>query len=521
MSNRRDFLRQNLTFSGETDFESVNLTGNIGVDGGTPTVSLDLGSRTDSILLPKGTNAQRPSPPAAGMIRYNTELNQYELYDETITTWSKLGDQPPTISSISPVTTETVTGTTEFTVTGSNFESSGMTTQFVSTVDSTVVNRTAFGFDNSGQIRITFNNTDFDAAKEPYNLVVTKSSGLSATKLNALYVDEAPVWTLTSTNIATILPQAITNVNIDLPTATDPEGDTVTYSGSNLPSGLSIDANTGDLSGSVPASTSQVEYTVTVNALSTGSDPGAPQKTTTRQPTIIVKPVIENSLMFDGSSYLSRTPSVSGNTTTFTYSLWVKRGNFTPSNIQMLFEAKLDGVNYFVLFLQTDDKANLHSYHTSKTGEIISTQVFRDASAWYNFLFKVDTTLSTANDRYQLYVNGSRITELNTNTQPTQSYNTYTNTTNQHRIGAGQAAGQTFYGYLADIHFIDGQALGPTNFGESINGIWLPKVYNPTGTPLTDYGTNGFHLTFAPSTISGTTVQDVSGRGNDWTANGF
>ena len=500
MSNRRDFLRKN--------FESVNLTGNIGVDGGTPAVSLDLGNRTDSIILPKGTTAQRPSPNTAGMLRYNTELDQYELYDETLTTWGKLGDQPPTISSISPATTETVTGTTEFTVLGNGFESTGMTTQLVSTIDNTVVNRTAFAFDNSGQIRITFDNTDFDAAKEPYNLVITKTSGLSVTKLNALYVDEAPVWTLTNTNVATILPQAFTNVNIDLPTATDPEGDTVTYSASNLPNGLSIDANTGDLSGGVPAANTEIEYTVTVNALSTGSDPGATQKTTTRQPTIIVKPVIENSLMFDGSSYLQKTNLGSVTAANgYTLSLWAK---IIPHS----------GGGYF--FSVSSNHGLAHQPDSSNAGLIQywngSTQFdtpnkLRDYSSWYHIVFS-----AVSGSHARLYINGDTVVDNNS-----ISVNNFGGSSVTNRIGAwhNNATSYNFTGYLADIYFIDGQALTPQSFGETINGIWLPKVYNPTGTPLTDYGTNGFHLTFAPSTISGTTVQDVSGRNNHWTANGF
>ena len=101
------------------------------------------------------------------MLRYNTELDQYELYNEGLSAWEKLGDQPPTISSVSPKSVETVAGTTQFTITGSGFEQTGMTTRFVSTIDGTEVNRTAFIFATINQIRIGFDNTNFNAAKEP------------------------------------------------------------------------------------------------------------------------------------------------------------------------------------------------------------------------------------------------------------------------------------------------------------------------------------------------------------------
>lgn len=39
-----------------------------------------------------------------------------------------------------------------------------------------------------------------------------------------------------------------------------------------------------------------------------------------------------------------------------------------------------------------------------------------------------------------------------------------------------------FDGYLTDVHFIDGQALAPTNFGQvdSITGQWIPKQFAGT-----------------------------------------
>jgi hypothetical protein len=84
-----------------------------------------------------------------------------------------------------------------------------------------------------------------------------------------------------------------------------------------------------------------------------------------------------------------------------------------------------------------------------------------------------------------------------------------------------------FYkGYLANIHFIDGQALDANSFGETISDIWVPKQYgsgDPTDASqvLAEYGTNGFHLDFAASNMDFTNskVLDASGRGNDWTLN--
>jgi len=58
----------------------INNAGAIGIGTVSPSVSLDLGSRTDAILLPSGTMGQRPATGSVGMIRYNADLGSFEGY---------------------------------------------------------------------------------------------------------------------------------------------------------------------------------------------------------------------------------------------------------------------------------------------------------------------------------------------------------------------------------------------------------------------------------------------------------
>jgi hypothetical protein len=50
----------------------INSTGSVGIGTSSPSVTLDLGSRTDALRLPNGTTAQQPASPAEGLLRYNT-----------------------------------------------------------------------------------------------------------------------------------------------------------------------------------------------------------------------------------------------------------------------------------------------------------------------------------------------------------------------------------------------------------------------------------------------------------------
>jgi hypothetical protein len=66
----------------------------IGIKTTTPTVSLDMGTATDAVILPKGSTAQRPSSPVQGMLRYNSQTGKVECYDATVA-WADVGGGIP------------------------------------------------------------------------------------------------------------------------------------------------------------------------------------------------------------------------------------------------------------------------------------------------------------------------------------------------------------------------------------------------------------------------------------------
>jgi len=186
---------------------------------------------------------------------------------------------------------------------------------------------------------------------------------------------------------------------------------------------------------------------------------------------------IEQSLRFnnDDSAYLSRTPASAGNRTTWTWSGWVKLGEI-GTGYRQVFGAGSGAAQAEIVF-ETAGTIYLASANGSQTS-LRTTQVFRDPSAWYHIVFACDTTQATASNRFKLYVNGSQVTVFSTASYPAQNYDTGINTTQPHYMGRVVDPLYADF-YLADIHFIDGQALDPTSFGEfdATTGVWNPIAY--------------------------------------------
>ena len=229
---------------------------------------------------------------------------------------------------------------------------------------------------------------------------------------------------------------------------------------------------------------------------------------------------IDQSLRFNDNdtAYLNRTPASTTNRKTWTWSGWVKRGNLV--GCQLFSSGLVSGTyNYHVIGFSGNDRLNFNYYPdgSASAGWLSTARLFRDPSAWYHIHAVWDTTQATSTDRMRLYVNGVQETDFVTETfserYPSQNTDGFVNNSSyQHRIGqhVPGSSNALFDGYMAEVNFIDGQALEPTDFGEFKSGVWVAKEY--TGS----YGTNGFHLTFADSGAIG---DDTSGNTNDWTAN--
>jgi hypothetical protein len=228
---------------------------------------------------------------------------------------------------------------------------------------------------------------------------------------------------------------------------------------------------------------------------------------------------IENSLKLEKSNneHLYRA-MVDGNRKTWTFSCWIKRTELLQINSQALIHF---GVNHQVtrMFIDdTNDQIYLDVCNTAnELYRSITNRRFRDTSAWYHIVWRMDTTQSTAANRMRLYINGVEETSWSQHQIPPQNYETLANTTaggyDDMGIGTFVWAGSTydglFSGYLAQVAHVDGQSYAPTEFGEfdEDSGIWKPKDVSDL-----NYGTgnNSFFLDFETASDLG-----ANAKGND------
>ena len=216
---------------------------------------------------------------------------------------------------------------------------------------------------------------------------------------------------------------------------------------------------------------------------------------------------LESSLRFRGGQNLRRTPLSTSNRRTYTLSFWLKRGAIGTS--PYVFEQYYDANTRSILYINSSgtESFNMFSRIGGTNYQVQCNAVCRDPSAWYHLVISIDTTQATASNRVKIWVNGEQQTSLSVPAgYPPQNSDTAINTTGEFVIGGSQnngSYGSYYDGYITEFNFVDGQALTPSDFGETdtITGVWKPKEY------LGTYGTNGFYLPFTgeitPSVTAG------------------
>jgi hypothetical protein len=218
---------------------------------------------------------------------------------------------------------------------------------------------------------------------------------------------------------------------------------------------------------------------------------------------------VANSCRFnDGdSAYMTRAfGTTQTSTSTFTVSVWVKRGVLgTRQSIFAAYDGSAAAGDD--LEFETDDTL---SYNGCGAGANTTNAKFRDPSAWYHIVLARNSGGSGASNQVKIYVNGElQSLSANNGCNVSQFLRNGLNS----RIGTSQNASAYYVDmYMAEFVAIDGQMLTPTSFGEYDDDS--PTIWKPKDVSGLTFGNNGFYLDFEDS---GDLGDDESGNTNDFT----
>jgi hypothetical protein len=205
-----------------------------------------------------------------GQFIFNESLNLAQYYDGN--DWKSL-DSPPTVSAIAidgraSGTTGYIDGSTSTTqtiiISGSLFDTTGALVTFEGTQGSTgTVTPLSITRDNSSQITVTVNPSNFLEADDPYTVKVTNGSGLAGVLADAIDVNVPPTFATAAGSIGSTFETNTNFANLSSVAATDADNDPITHtiSAGSLPSGVSLNTN-GTLTGTVGSGLGVFTFTV-------------------------------------------------------------------------------------------------------------------------------------------------------------------------------------------------------------------------------------------------------------------
>jgi|MDSV01.3.fsa_nt_gb hypothetical protein len=231
---------------------------------------------------------------------------------------------------------------------------------------------------------------------------------------------------------------------------------------------------------------------------------------------------VDNSLRFnnDDSPRLSKTEDANqSDGKKLTISVWCKLGPGLGST-RYFFGTSADGSYSNEIGFNANDKIEFFPIGNAQNG-ITTNRAFRDVSAWYHIVARLDTTQGTNTNRIRLYVNGVQETSFSSSSYPSEDATTeFLKNGGSTRVGDKGSGGNYYDGYLCELAVLDGQSLGPDSFGEFDEDsptIWKPKNFKNDVT----FGNNGFYYEFKETGTSANSSglgADTSGSGNHMAA---
>jgi len=274
-------------------------------------------SGTEGTKVASGTTAQRGS--TTGQWRYNSTTGYFE--GRGASSFSTL-EPTPTIVSVDDTEIDSAAGGNQsLSISGTNF-SSGGTVTFLGNAGANFDASTTT-YNSSTQVTAVAPKASFLNAQEPYKIKFTSATGAAGISANGLInVDNVPSWNTAAGTIYT--GNDLTNVSVTV-SATDPEGETITYAETTSVlsgAGLSLNSSTGVISGTPTGVSNNTTYTFTIRATSGG-------KSSERQFAIVITNAVVQSFSYTGSDQTWTVPS---GVTSATIQAWGAGGGSDSTN---------------------------------------------------------------------------------------------------------------------------------------------------------------------------------------------
>ncbi|WP_281269712.1 LamG-like jellyroll fold domain-containing protein, partial [Aestuariispira insulae] len=229
-----------------------------------------------------------------------------------------------------------------------------------------------------------------------------------------------------------------------------------------------------------------------------------------------------NAVRLDGvDDMITYTPESDGDRTKWTFTSWVNLDRLNES-YQYLFssmEVVPSGANGYRgdrtnFLIDEEGRLDFFVVEVINGEELYHRLTSSDAvvapGEWVHVSAIYDSNADNPADRMQISVNGQRITSFFRNSvQLTKGHKSEVGMEGVcHGIGGNVDGGTLFgplEGVMADVHYVDGAAVSPVEFGRfEKDGTWVPEEYAGS------HGENGFHLEF----------EDGNSLTNDSSANG-
>ena len=214
--------------------------------------------------------------------------------------------------------------------------------------------------------------------------------------------------------------------------------------------------------------------------------------------------------------------SDSGYTSRFVFSAWVKRSKLSYANAPLfsLHKNNSNTASKINFNFNASDQLSFTMQDSggSEDSEYQTNRKFRDTNSWYHIYLAFNSTLSTASDRLQIYVNGIRETSFSSANEVGSTFGALMTSAMDFRIGTMKNNSGTAYyfdGLMNSAIFTNYQSgtVDPvTDFGEvdSTTGEWKIKL-----TPAVTYATQGVFVL-----KNGNSLTDQSGQSNNMTVGG-